>query len=77
MQTRNLTDAEIDRLGYEALYEKLGPVGATRFISLWLQRSGENYTDSREQIFEGMTVEDIYSEAVRLEAQREKHGKKD
>jgi hypothetical protein len=44
---------------------------------LWLQRSGENYTDSREQIFEGMTVEDIYSEAVRLEAQREKHGKKD
>jgi hypothetical protein len=77
MQTRNLTDAEIDRLGYEALYEKLGPVGATRFIGLWLQRSGENYADSREQIFEGMTVEDIYSEAVRLEAQREKHGKKD
>jgi hypothetical protein len=70
MQTRNLTDAEIDRLGYEALVEKLGPVGATRFIGLWLERSGEDYAKADKPI-DHMTVQEIYDEAVRLEAERE------
>ncbi len=76
-KAQHLTDEEIDRLGYEALKEKLGILGAVRFIGLQTERAGENYADVREHIFEGMTVEEIYSEAVRLEAQREKRGKKD
>lgn len=72
MQTQKLSDAEINRLGYEALFEKLGPVGATRFIGLWLERSRDDYAKVREQIFEGMTLEEIYEEAVRLESEREK-----
>ncbi len=77
MQTRRLTDEEIDRLGYQALKEKLGVIGATRFIGLQLERSGEDYTKIRDKIFEGMTVDEIYAEAVRLEAERkEQRGRK-
>lgn len=72
MQMRRLTDEEIDRFGYEALKDRLGVLGATRFIGLQLERSRENYVDIREKIFEGMTVEQIYEEAVRLESEREK-----
>lgn len=70
MQTRNLTDAEIDRLGYQALVEKLGPVGAARFIGLWLGRSGDDYTKADKPI-DHMTVEDILNEAARLETGRD------
>ena len=77
VQTRNLTDMEIDRLGYEALLEKLGPVGAARFIGLWLERSREDYAKVREGIFDDMTLEEVYAEAVRLEAERIKRGEKD
>ncbi len=66
-QTRRLSDKEIDRLGYEALVEKLGPVGATRYIGLWLERAGDDYLKIKDKIFEGMTVEEIYAEATRFE----------
>ncbi len=72
MQTRRLTDEEVDRLGYEALKEKLGILGATRFIGLQLERSRDNYAEIRDEIFEGMTVEEIYEEAARLEFERGK-----
>lgn len=71
-KTSKLTDEEIDALGYQALKEKLGVVGATRFIGLQLERAGENYSEIREKMFEGMTAQDIYDEPVRLEAEREK-----
>ncbi|CAN5791194.1 hypothetical protein BH23ACT11_BH23ACT11_16400 [soil metagenome] len=74
MQTRKLTDAEIDRLGYEALFEKLGPVGATRFIGLWLERSRDDYSKVQDSIFEGMTLDELYEEAARLEAESEHAG---
>jgi hypothetical protein len=69
-QTRRLTDEEIDHLGYQALKERLGVVGATRFIGLQLERSRDDYMKIKDSIFEGMTVEEIYAEAVRLEAER-------
>lgn len=68
-RTRRLSDKEIDRLGYEALVEKLGPVGATRYIGLWLERSSDDYAKIKEQIFKHMTVEEIYNEATRLESE--------
>ncbi|MGH3087833.1 MAG: hypothetical protein ACRDSJ_11020 [Rubrobacteraceae bacterium] len=70
MQTRKLTDEEIDRLGYEALKEKLGVLGATRFIGLQLERSRDDYAKIKDKIFEGMTVEEIYAEATRLDSER-------
>lgn len=72
MCATQLTDEEIQRLGYEALLEKLGPVGATRFIGLQLERSRDDYMKAQDKIFEGMTVEAIYEEAVRLESERKK-----
>ena len=71
-RTRRLSDEEIDRLGYEALLEKLGPVGATRYIGLWLERSEDDYAKVRGKIFENMTAEEIYDESVRLESERER-----
>lgn len=71
-KTRRLSDEEIDRLGYEALVEKLGVAGATRYIGLWLERSRDDYMKIKDKIFEGMTVEEIYEEAVRLESERGK-----
>jgi len=75
-KTRRLSDEEIDRLGYEALVEKLGVVGATRYIGLWLERSRDDYSKIRDKIFEGMTVEDIYAEAVRLESEKGQNSKR-
>ena len=69
MQTRDLTDEEILGLGNRALLEKLGPAGYIRFIRLQRPPEG-NYAEIRDEIFEGMTVQEIYDEAVRLEAER-------
>ena len=69
MQTHDLTDEEILGLGNRVLLEKLGPAGYIRFIRLQRPPEGD-YAEIREKIFEGMTVQDIYDEAVRLEAER-------
>lgn len=76
-KTQHLTDEEIDCLGYQALKERLGIVGAVRFVSLQAEQAGDDYAEIRNKILEGMTVQDIYEEAVHLEAQREKPGRKD
>ena len=70
-RTRRLTDEEIDAVGYQALKEKLGVVGATRFIGLQLERAGEAYTKADNPV-DQMTVQEIYDEAARLEAERGK-----
>lgn len=69
MQTRELTDEEILRLGYRFLLEKLGPEGYIRFIRLQRPPEG-NYAEIRDKIFEGMTIQDILNEAARLETER-------
>ncbi len=74
MRTRNLTDGEVLELGYRVLVEKLGPAGFVRFVRLHEPPKGD-YAEIRDKIFDGMTVEEIYAEAVRLEPERE--GKQD
>ena len=68
MQTRNLKDQELLELGYQALVEKLGPAGFVRFVSLHEPPAGD-YTKADKPI-DHMTVQEIYDEAVRLEAER-------
>jgi hypothetical protein len=68
-RTRRLTDEEIDTIGYQALKEKLGVAGAARFIGLQLERAGKDYTKSDNPL-DHMTVQEIYDEAVRLEAEK-------
>lgn len=51
---------------------KLGLIDAVRFIGLELEHSRDDYTKFQDKVFEGMTVDEIYAEAVRLEAERGK-----
>jgi hypothetical protein len=56
-----LTPAEVRKAGWEALREKLGPVGALRFM-LDYERGEGNYTELRREIFRGKTVKDIVAD---------------
>jgi len=65
MQARNLTGAEIRRLGYEALVEKLGAVGAARFVRRH-DLSEDDYLAAGKPL-DDMTAEEIYFQATRKE----------
>ena len=58
-----ITDTEIRVKGMEALSKAIGLVEAERFISL-IQREPFDYTKWRQNLFEGMTIEEISSEAM-------------
>lgn len=70
MQARDMTDEDVLRLGYQALMEKLGPVGFIRFVRQHEPPKGDYLTADKP--IDNMTVEEIYAEAVRLEAERKK-----
>ncbi len=55
--------------GMEALLEKLDLVDAERFITL-IRRDPFDYTRWRENLYQGMSVEDISAEAAARRAQR-------
>jgi hypothetical protein len=52
------TDTQIRSEGMTALLDRLGPAEATRFMTL-VQREGFDYTNWRQNLFEGKTVDQI------------------
>jgi hypothetical protein len=58
------TDTQIRSEGMMALIDRLGPVEATRFMTL-VQREGFDYTRWRQDLFEGKTVDQIADMARR------------
>jgi hypothetical protein len=59
MTTLNqMTPAEIRKVGWEALREKLGIAGTLKFIFEY-DRGAGNYTELRRKLFENKTVMDI------------------
>jgi hypothetical protein len=58
------TDTQICSEGMMALIERLGPAEATRFMTL-IQREGFDYTQWRQNLFEGKTVDQIAEMAHR------------
>jgi hypothetical protein len=52
------TDTQIRSEGMMALIDKLGPAEATRFMTL-IQREGFDYTNWRQNLFKGKTVDQI------------------
>lgn len=58
--------------GMEALTEKLGMVEAERFIML-IRREPFDYTRWRENLFEGMSVEEISAAAAARRSRRKNH----
>lgn len=53
-------------MDYELLLKELGPVGMARFISQY--KAGESdYTEEREKLLDGVTLEDIMAEIEDME----------
>ena len=52
------TDTQIRSEGMAALLDRLGPAEATRFMTL-VQREGFDYTNWRQNLLEGKTVDQI------------------
>ncbi|ALF56134.1 hypothetical protein ACX27_30050 [Nostoc piscinale CENA21] len=60
LDVTKLTQAEIRRLGIEALTKALGPDGMARFMQQFEKGSGD-YTKDRDQILGNPTIDDIFS----------------
>ncbi len=58
------TESEIRAIGMECLSKKLGTVGMERFISDFIRNSGD-YTLSRRELFDDMTVDEVLESADR------------
>jgi hypothetical protein len=61
-------DAEIKMLGMEILNQHLGIVEAERFIAL-IQREKFDYTKWRQNLFAGLSGEEISKKAMKLQNQ--------
>ena len=59
------TDTEVKIKGVRALTESLGRVGAERFIAL-IQREPFDYTKWQRTLWEGLGVEDVSRNAMRI-----------
>ena len=61
-----MNDTVLMKTGMQILIEKLGNIDAEKFISLIL-REPFDYTEwRRDNLFVGMTIEEISSEAMKL-----------
>ena len=60
-----ITDTEVKIKGVQALTESLGRVGAERFIAL-IQREPFDYTKWQRTLWEGLSVEEISRNAMRI-----------
>ena len=56
--------AEVTRQAIRVLIQELGPVDTVRFVNQFTVGYG-NYTEERQQLFAGMTLDDIVSEIKR------------
>ena len=57
------TDTEIRHDGFSILFSQMEVVEAERFIAL-LQREKFDYTQWRQQLFKGLTIEEISARAM-------------
>lgn len=56
-----MTNNEINKEAFEALFKELGVSKTIRFINQFSVGKG-NYTEMKDAIFKGMSVDDIVSE---------------
>ncbi len=60
------TDSEIKKSGFDILNRNLGMVEAERFITL-IQREKFDYTKWRENLFDGLSGQEISKKAMELQ----------
>ena len=65
-----ITDSEIKREGMEALIERLGEVGAERFITLLL-REPFDYTEWQKDLWKNVPVRELSARAMKYVEERE------
>ncbi|MBE7546017.1 MAG: hypothetical protein HS127_02520 [Planctomycetia bacterium] len=61
MKMITITNNEINKEAFEVLFKELGVSKTIRFINQFSAGKG-NYTEMKDKIFKGMTVDDIVSE---------------
>ncbi len=66
-----LTETEIKRRGFEALFDALGDLGVEKFISLLL-REPFDYTNWRQDLWCEKTIEQISKEAMEYQSKIDK-----
>ena len=66
-----LTETEIKRKGFEALFEALGDLGVEKFISL-LMRDPFDYTKWNQDLWPEKSIEQISKEAMEYHSNIEK-----
>ena len=59
--TIDLTPPEIRKVGWQALKSQLGVARSLKFLLEYNKGEG-NYTESRKEIFQGQTVDDILAD---------------
>jgi hypothetical protein len=64
-----ITDTEVKIKGFRALTETLGKVDAERFIAL-IQREPFDYTSWQRTLWEGLSVEEISRNAMKISETR-------
>lgn len=57
-----VSDAEIKRKGLNVLFKEMGEADAIRFLSQ-ISYEKRDYLKLQDELFSGMTVEDIYKKA--------------
>ena len=62
-----LTETEIKRKGFEALFEALGDLGVEKFISL-LMRDPFDYTKWNQDLWPEKSIEQISKEAMEYQS---------
>ena len=72
---RHMTPEEIEREGLLALNERLGVVGAVRFLRLAGFTHGD-YTKERKKLLKGLSLEDLIEAARERGGRRKRRGKK-
>ena len=69
--TETLPLPELNRLAFNALFEKLGPAQAIRFLRQYSQGHG-SYQAVKDRMFVGLSVDDIFDDALKHEAMRQR-----
>jgi hypothetical protein len=67
------TDTVIRNEGMNILIKKLGLIETERFIML-IQKETFDYTKWQENLFDDMTIEEIYNNAAKLRNKNKKKG---
>ena len=57
-----MTETILREKAIKILIDNIGIIDTERFVSI-ISREPQNYTESRDKIFEGMSLDEIYNEA--------------